>query len=139
MNNIATKPIALAIAIAFLAAGCEQSELTVPVPALPSGGSGYSAPSRSAPQSVPSAPMPMLQDPESTDDWTYEVSVPYSKDFEKMRVAAEKKCREEIRDDSLSQLLTVEQRTFSPNRNKNVKFLCHFRSEVSRYDDRDRD
>lgn len=130
------RKIAIAI-FSILLASCEQNELTIPVPALPSGGS-YSAPSRSAPQSAPSAPMPMLQDPENTSDWTYEVSVPYSKDFEKMRASAEKKCREEIRGDSLSQLLNVEQRTFTPNRSKNVKFLCHFRSEVSRYDDRDR-
>lgn len=129
--------ILISILAIVLLAGCEQNEFSVPVPALPSGGS-YSAPSRSVPQNAPSAPMPMLQDPESTDDWTYEVSVPYSKNFETMKASAEEKCRKEIRSDSLSQLLGVEQRTFSPNRSKNVKFLCHFRSEVSRYDDRDR-
>lgn len=49
----------------FLLTSCEKNEFTVPAPAFPNGGGGYSVPSRSAPMAPPVPNhYPMIQDPE---------------------------------------------------------------------------
>lgn len=71
----------------------------------------------------------MLQDQENTEDFSDEVSVPFDGDYEAMKTNAWKICRQMFETDNLPQVLDVQQRTKTPNRSGNVKWICKIRAE----------
>lgn len=100
-----------------------------PVPNIVDG-YGNPAPELQSTPSPQTQTMPMLQDPDSQQDWTQEVSVKYNKDEKLMKAEAMRKCQEELKGDPLTQLVDTYQRTKTPNQGGNVKWICQFRGET---------
>jgi hypothetical protein len=75
----------------------------------------------------------MLQDPEGNlEEWTEEIAVPFDENSASMKTHAMAKCQNLINDDPLAELIGVYQRTKTPNRAGNVKWICQYRSERPR-------
>lgn len=81
----------------------------------------------------------MLQDQENLEDFSEEVSVPFDDDYEVMKVTAWKICHQAFVVDDLTQVIDVQQRTRTPNRSGNVKWICKIRAERRIADDNDQD
>jgi hypothetical protein len=81
----------------------------------------------------------MLQDQENLEDFTDEVSVPFDQDYEVMKANAWRICRQTFAVDDLTQIIDVQQRTKTPNRSGNVKWICKIRAERRGANDHDPD